>query len=95
MKHDLSRTRDAIAAYDAVDALLTTEYICLMPMGESMVALKRLDDLAELVGIAYGEDTSDVNSSDTCRKYIRPGHADSVTLSFVRRMVADWTSEVS
>jgi hypothetical protein len=52
--------------------------------------------LGEAVGIAFGLDTADRNSLETCRGCIRPGHripGPGEELSFVRRMVAQWEAE--
>ena len=85
----LERTRQAIAIYDRADAMLTTEYILSLPTLECNTALRRLETLAEAVGIAFGEDTDDRNNADTCRRLIRPGNSDS----FVRRMVRQWETQ--
>jgi hypothetical protein len=50
----------------------------------------------EAVGIAFGLDTADRNSFETCKACVRPGkkhpaHPDD--LSFVRRMVKKWEEE--
>ena len=82
----LERTRQAIAAYDRADATLTTEHLLSLPTLEYYNAMRRLEILAEAVGIAFGEDTDDRNNPDTCRQLIRPGNSDS----FVRRMVRQW-----
>ena len=48
---------------------------------------------ARAVGVAYGEDTKDINDPETCSSCIRPGkskpagHPDE---PFVRRMVRKW-----
>jgi hypothetical protein len=99
MKHDLTRTRDAIAAYDMANAEFTTEHILSLPLGQSLRCLQDLDDLAEAVGVAYGEDTKSINNVDTCRQYVRPGPATlavgETQPSFVRRMVADWEKSLT
>jgi hypothetical protein len=49
----------------------------------------------EAVGIAFGLDTADRNSMDTCKSGIRPGNkipAPGCELSFVRKAVAKWES---
>lgn len=90
----LTRTIKALEEYDAADA----EYEKLMSRHmmvsgrDADATLKRLDRLAEAVGYAYGLDTSDRNSVETCRQCVRPGPkipAPGCELSFVRRMVAD------
>jgi hypothetical protein len=84
---DLSRTAQAIREYDAykIDWDGTNTYL--------LKAIDKQDALAEAVGIAFGLDTADRNSMDTCRRFIRPGFAvpaPGYELSFVRRMVALW-----
>ena len=48
---------------------------------------------AREVGVAYGEDTKDINNSDDCAALIRPGKAEPMNPldeTFVRRMVRKW-----
>lgn len=91
---DLSRTRDAIKAYDLVDSEFTTDRIL---SGEAPIDIpQKLEKLGEAVGIAYGLDTADRNSLETCKQYIRPGPANpppGYDISFVRRMVRDWQNQ--
>lgn len=80
----LVRTRKAVAEYDELD-----QQPIPSSNAEALEYLKRLDDLGEAVGIAFGQDTADRNSMETCRKYVRPGKADAKELSFVRKFLAD------
>lgn len=91
---DLARTSAALAAYDIVDAgvaeLLETDELT-----DELIekALALLEEAGEAVGAAFGEDTSDRNSVETCRGCVRPGPAEpapGAELSFVRRLVAEW-----
>lgn len=94
---DLSRTERAIAAYDIVDASVT-EMLEEDDLTDELVmkAFALLEEAGEAVGAAFGEDTSDRNSMETCRGCVRPGPAvpsPGQELSFVRRRVAEWRSE--
>lgn len=87
---DLSRTAAAIEAYDAYDAAFQPER---MTNDAALAGFAKLDALAEAVGLAFGLDTADRNSVETCRQCIRPGHkvpGPGCERSFVRRMVALW-----
>jgi hypothetical protein len=90
---DLSRTKAAIEAYDAFDA----QFDRMERNQDAVVAwFAELERLGEAVGIAFGLDTADRNSLETCRGCIRPGHripGPGEELSFVRRMVAQWEAE--
>ena len=77
---DLSRTRAALAAYDEFDNKAVFEG---MDQDEVLAWFKKLEGLGEAVGIAFGLDTADRNSMDTCKRCVRPGQ-------FVREAVARW-----
>ena len=77
---DLSRTRAAIVAYDEFDNKAVFEG---MDQDEVLAWFKKLEGLGEAVGIAFGLDTADRNSMDTCKRCVRPGQ-------FVREAVARW-----
>jgi hypothetical protein len=101
MQYDLRRTRDAIAAYDEADARFRDPALWENggpSTGEASRLLAELEQLGEAVGIAYGEDTKDINDPDTCRQCVRPGPATpplgETRPSFVRRMVADWENSL-
>ena len=86
---DLSRTAAAIIAYDAFDA--TYDNATHMTCDEAIAWFDELEQLGEAVGIAFGLDTADRNSMDTCKACVRPGPkvpAPGFATSFVRRMVA-------
>ena len=87
---DLSRTQTMLAVYDEFG----TAYSAAKMSGEEAVAgLKKLEELGEAVGMAFGMDTADRNSVETCKRSIRPGPkvpGPGCELSFVRRMVALW-----
>ena len=90
---DLSRTKAAIEAYDK----LNDELVMDGSQAEVTGQFAELERLGEAVGIAFGLDTADRNSMDTCKGCIRPGHkvpAPGAELSFVRRMVAKWEASV-
>jgi hypothetical protein len=82
IKHDLSRTKAALEAFDAHAA----EH-----------GFRRDGKLAEAVGEAFGMDTAGLNDLATCKACVRPGkllpagHPDE---SFVRRMVRAWEQQV-
>lgn len=78
-KLNLQRTRDALVAYDAFHA----KDVPLDTNTEASAYFAELDRLAEAVGEAFGLDTADRNSLETCRQCVRPG-------PFVRRMVKAW-----
>ena len=88
IKRDMSRTIAALAEYDAYnDAFHPHE-----TQHEVLAQFAELERLARAVGRAYGLDTSDINSPDTCEGVIRPGHkipGPGCELSFVRRMVRE------
>ena len=89
---DLGRTSAAIAAYDIVDAGVAEVFDELTPE-LAVEALALLDEAGEAVGRAFGEDTRDRNSPETCAGVVRPGPAvppPGGKLSFVRRMVNQW-----
>lgn len=99
---NLSRTRDAIAAYDVADARFRDSALWANSgpsIGEASRLLAELETLAEAVGAAYGEDTKDINSPETCRQCVRPGPLvpplGETRPSFVRRMVADWEKDLT
>lgn len=86
---DFTRTVAAIDAYDALDAA----FMAADTEAKLWKALAELNAAGEAVGYAYGLDTSDRNSLETCRSCVRPGPKvppPGAELSFVRRMVADW-----
>lgn len=87
---DLSRTAAAIEEYDRFDAAFNTDG---MSQDEVLAQFAKLESFGEAVGIAFGLDTADRNSMDTCKGCIRPGFkvpGPGQELSFVRRMVAQW-----
>ena len=90
---NLARTSAALAAYDSVDGEVTT-YLDGHVTGEGVLRIfKELELAGEAVGVAFGEDTSDRNSMETCRGCVRPAvPSPGMGLSFVRRMVAEWRS---
>lgn len=47
-----------------------------------------VEKAAEGVGIAFGKDTSDRNSMDTCKAYVRPG-------PFIDRLLEKWRKRVA
>ena len=90
---DLSRTRDAIVAYDEADARFDTDHILSLSLIACHIAMQELGTLAEAVGAAYGEDTKDRNDPATCCQLVRPGRVvpgPGFEESFVRRMVREW-----
>jgi hypothetical protein len=87
MKRDFTRTIAAIKAYDEFD----TKFEASGTQKEVLKKFAELERLASAVGEAFGLDTSDINSVDTCRACICPGPrvpGPGAHLSFVRRMVA-------
>lgn len=87
----LPKTRAAIEAYDILyDQFNSSLQISHRRWIEFVSEIERL---AEAVGIAYGEETCDINNPETCKQCIRPGPKvlpPGAELSFVRRMVNDW-----
>lgn len=86
---DLSRTKAAIEAYDAHDKTWREGFTLF----QAKVWFEEKDRLAKAVGIAYGHDTADRNSMDTCEHCVRPGFKSKYGGdgdSFVRRMVKQW-----
>ncbi len=91
---NLAQTSAALVAYDIVDAGVT-ELLEADDLTDELVlkAFALLEEAGEAVGAAFGEDTSDRNSVETCRGVVRPGPAiprSGSELSFVRRLVAEW-----
>ena len=85
---DFSRTITAIAEYDAFVEQPWPEHV---NQAEAEALFAKEAQLGEDVGIAFGHDTADINSMDTCRGYVRPGYKNPVggeaNLSFVRKTV--------
>ena len=87
---NLSRTEAAIKAYDEFNESFCTDGLT---NDEVLAEFAKLETLGEAVGFAFGLDTADRNSLDTCKACIRPGHkipGPGCELSFVRRMVGNW-----
>lgn len=78
---DLSRTEEALAAYDVYVSSFDARMGSLLDecgnteeVNARVLALfDELDEMARAVGHAFGIDTSDRNSVDTCRACVRPG----------------------
>lgn len=86
----LARTSAAIEAYDMFDASLNFDG---MTQEQVQAGFAELERLGQAVGEAFGLDTADRNSVNTCREVIRPGHkipGPGCELSYVRRMVNKW-----
>jgi len=89
MTLDFSRTKAAIEAYDEFDVGFDEKG----SQAEVLAQFAELERLGAAVGIAFGLDTADRNSMDTCKGCIRPGPrepAPGADLSFVRKAVARW-----
>jgi hypothetical protein len=88
MKHsDLTRTRDALRAYDA---LRTCKTGTIPPQAEAEEEEWRL---VGAVAEAFAEDTADRNDKETILQVIRPGPAHpgpGMDLTFVRKCVRWW-----
>jgi len=85
---DLTRTALAIAAYDEFDSRF--DEVVNMNTLHAVEALEKLEKLGWEVGHAFGLDTADRNSIQTCEQCIRPGFkvpGPGCEESFVRRMV--------
>lgn len=85
----LTRTIAALAEYDAHYA--TGNCHPGMSNADCLVWEAKEQSLGMAVGVAFGHDTADRNSMDTCRACVRPGPpvaGPGSELSFVRRMVA-------
>lgn len=94
---NLARTAAAIEAYDRVDVEVTAllEGDDLTNAGV-LEAVAKLEAAGEAVGVAFGEDTSDINSMETCRACVRPGPAvpsAGAEQSFVRRLAEEWRQQ--
>jgi hypothetical protein len=66
------RTRKALAAYDAYDCAFI-ENLSTLTTAEAIRRFAVLKELGAAVGRAFGEDTSDRNSIETCAQVVRPG----------------------
>ena len=87
---DFSRTQEALRIYDEQEPILFNKVMATRIPGESGRLMDEIDKLAEAVGIAFGEDTKDINNPETCRQCIRPGPAvppPGAELSFVRKTI--------
>lgn len=89
----LARTAHAIDVYDAYDEY----YAKVAPTATGdrcLTMLAKLEQLGEAVGIAFGHDTADRNSMDTCRQCVRPGSknppAGFDNPCWIRRLVLKW-----
>jgi hypothetical protein len=95
----LPKTLAALQQYDKRAVELHKELLGASTSGEVMAICEELDRLAEKVGAAYGEETSDRNNPETCRKHVRPGPPPALfpeaELSLVRKMVAQWQEQAS
>jgi len=67
-----SQTEKALDEYDSQVKLLS-EVAADITNAESVAICDEIDRLAKEVGKAFGLDTSDFNSVDTCRNCVRPG----------------------
>lgn len=93
---DLSRTLAALKTYDKRLPQLMRVLDKAQTDAELRTMMIEIEKLEESVGAAYGLDTADRNSPETCRGVVRPGPAvppPGQELSFVRRMVAQWQAE--
>jgi len=80
---NMSRTHAALQAYDEAHA----REVPLETNAEALAYFDELDRLAEAVGEAFGLDTADRNSLETCCQCVRPG-------PFVREMVEKWLTSL-
>lgn len=70
--------RATAKALEAFDAFQATEWPALLAQTRltNQMVYQHFDreaKLAEAVGIAFGHDTDDINSMDTCQGCVRPG----------------------
>lgn len=83
---DLSRTRAAVAAFDAYQA--TNPILAAETNEQVLAAVAEEERLAEAVGVAFGLDTADRNNQETCRRCVRPGDP------WLRNLLAKYGGEV-
>ena len=92
---DFTRTAAALDAYDLAADLFKVELNAepMQSQAEFLAGEARIEKMGEAVGEAFGFDTQDRNSVETCRQCIRPGPkvpGPGYELSFVRKTVAKW-----
>lgn len=71
-KLKFKRTREALAEYDKHSDWMDSNDVWHKSTKTVSVAFETLDRLGRAVGRAYGEDTCDINSPDTCEGCVRP-----------------------
>ena len=87
----LPKTKEALRIYDEQHDALVQKMMDAKTSQGTMDAFAEIEALEEAVGVAFGEDTQDINSIETCRQCVRPGPkvpGPGCELSFVRRCVA-------
>lgn len=72
MNYDFTRTRAALAEYDAYSDLMDRTEYWQSSTEHVLATFGRLEYLARKVGRAFGEDTSAVNNPDMCEGCVRP-----------------------
>ena len=91
---DLTRTAAALDAYDDYyDNHWSKELGAAKTHAEATAVMKKEADLGQAVGIAFGLDTADRNSMDTCKQCVRPGTKNpplGYQESWLRKIVAEW-----
>jgi hypothetical protein len=102
--HELYRTAEALAARDQAMLDLWEQIYNSTQQDHTMQILQQIEKIEESVGEAFGLDTCDINSVETCRRCVRAGEpADALKMvkgdqgdpfyrgeSFLRRSVREW-----
>ena len=100
---DLKETKDALDRYDREndDLIILIDSSDHSDPDQAIVILKKIEiveEYARQIGLAYGNDTKEINNREDCERFIRPGVKEPVNeddLSFVRKMVKRWEEDKS
>jgi len=93
---DLTRTRDALLAYDADSKRIDALFLNAKTDEEVKATLKEHELRCRKVAAAFADDTSDQNNRNTVMEAIKPGPAHPAPgceLSFVRLCVRWWETQ--
>lgn len=96
---DYSRTAAAIDKRDAEVPPLWAQIQDDIDMSQEEFdrIMAEIEALEEAVGVAFGQDTADLNNAETCRQCVRAGEPEpalgETDVSMVRRAVRTWRAE--